>query len=85
MATIIVPIHQSAKHHYHTNTGMHFIKLDDDRTINLGAVAECGVYKSYGSWWIWFKVEGNYRYYYPSFETRDEAEKILCILLEETK
>jgi hypothetical protein len=74
ITTIPVTIPYFSPHYYPGNNGSsHFIEAYDDRLININAAHECGVYESYGDWWIWFKINGNTKYYKYTFDTKEEA------------
>ena len=56
---------------------------EKDSLININMSSECGVYHSSGYWWIWFKINGNTKYYFFPFDTREEAKKHLVTILNE--
>lgn len=62
-----------------------FIENYDGGYFNISASTECGVYESSGKWWIWFKINGNYKYFLNSFKSKEEASIYLLKILESEK
>jgi len=76
---IIIPINS----HSNSNNSefIYFIPSYDESYINIGASSECGTYKSYGKWWIWFKINGNTKYFAHSYENKKDANDQLIKIL----
>ncbi len=79
--TIIIPVHSHSKAYSHTSGINLFVPSYDERYINIGACTECGTYKSSGEWWIWFKIEGNTKYFAYPFQSKKEADDELINIL----
>jgi hypothetical protein len=76
---IIIPVHSRSSSHI---SGVNcFVPSYDERYINIGASTECGTYKSLGEWWIWFKIEGNTKYFAYPYSSKKEADDELIKLL----
>jgi hypothetical protein len=58
-----------------------FIESHTGDYFNLNAAYECGVYESFGKWWLWFHVPYSFKYYKECFDNKQDAEKILKILI----
>lgn len=83
---IIVPVMVPHSTSYQSCGQAKFIEsYNKDELINIGCACECGVYESGSRWWLWFKINGNYKYYASSYDSREEAKKKLIEIFEDKK
>ena len=63
-----------------------FIPIDEKEFINTSYIIKCGVYESFGVWWIYFDLIGEgSKYYMTTFQNREMALKALRTILEPQK